>query len=256
MDFKEPFSRFFDHPNCKHNWLFLTVCFLIPVVGPMVALGWIFRCFVAWLDERPEPAFDFQYFADYLKEGLWPTLVSMLVVFVAMILLTPIAFLLFFGLIATMGENPEAAEGLAIATTVLVICGAYLLSFALIGMFLTPAMINSGLRQDFKSGFSLSFIFDFLKRSWAPLLWSQFVLIIMWFVGMFLGYMALIVGVYFVYGIMSFIAWHMHFQVYRHYLSKGGEEIPLAPNLIPQAPPQLPPATNNIDKTSRSIIPP
>lgn len=243
MNFKEPFSRFFGHPHCRHNWLFLTVCFLLPVVGPMVALGWILRCFVAWLDDRPEPEFNFQFFGDYLKEGLWPTLVSMLTIFIAMIVITPLVLIAFFALFATLGENPGASEGMTVFLMILVIGIAHIAAFAVIGMFLTPAMINSGLRQDFGSGFSFRFIFDFLKRSWWPLLWSQFVLILIWFVGIFFGYMALIVGVYFVYGIMSFVSWHLHFQVYRHYLSKGGEKIPIAPNLIPPAPPELPPQT-------------
>lgn len=72
----------------------LAVSMLIPIVGPMVAIGYLFRRFFRVRNGKPTEDFDFNLFGDYLKGGLWPVLASMVaalifipLVIVAMVLM-------------------------------------------------------------------------------------------------------------------------------------------------------------------------
>ncbi len=240
MDFKAPFTLFFSLPNKGKNWLFLTLCFLIPVVGPMVALGWLLRCFVAWLDERQVPEFDFQYFGDYLQQGLWPTLVQMVIGMVIAIILVPVFMIAMFAVIPLLGQNSAEANGLLIVLLVVALIAVEILLITVVSILIVPSVIRSGLRQDFASGFSLAFTKGFLSRCWKPLLLAQIGIMIIGFVGVILGYIALFIGVYFALSLLSFVNWHLHYQVYRTYLDKGGDPVPIHPSLRPPAPPSLP----------------
>jgi hypothetical protein len=240
MDFKAPFSQFFKSPEYMKNWLFMALCFLIPVVGPIVATGWLVRCLVAWIDEHPYPDFDFQFFGDYLKQGLWPFLVSMVVSMILMILFLPVILLVFFQTFAFLEDAPSGGDFFTILLLIVLIVFAELLLITVIAGLTTPSIIRSALQQDFSSGFSIRFIMDFLKRCWRPLLVTQAVLMILWAVGIFVGYLALFIGIYFTMTLLTFVQWHLHFQVYRSYLESGGQGIPIHPSLRPTPPPPMP----------------
>jgi len=240
MDFKAPFSLFFSLPNKGKNWLFLTLCFLIPVVGPIVAVGWLLRCFVAWLDERQAPEFDFQYFGDYLKQGLWPTLVQIVIGMAIALILVPVFLIAIFAVLPLLNQNSPEANGLLIVLLVLALIAVEVLLITVVSILIVPSVIRSGLRQDFASGFSLAFTKGFLSRCWKPLLLAQIGIMIIGFVAVLLGCIALFIGVYFAMSLLSFVNWHLHYQVYRTYLDKGGEPIPVHPSLRPPAPPPVP----------------
>ena len=44
MDYRAAFMSPLEHPKWGLNILLLAVCFLIPVVGPIVAIGYLARC--------------------------------------------------------------------------------------------------------------------------------------------------------------------------------------------------------------------
>src|SRR5689334_2300837 len=87
----------FQGPQAWPNLGFLAICFLIPIVGPIVALG--FQCEVekqlVLSPASPGPRFDFGKFGTYLRRGVAPFVVSLL----ASLLLFPMMFLLIFGVI-------------------------------------------------------------------------------------------------------------------------------------------------------------
>ena len=55
------------------------VCALIPILGPIVYLGYLTEVIVAQHRHGEESfaAFDFDYFGRYLSRGLWPFLVQL-----------------------------------------------------------------------------------------------------------------------------------------------------------------------------------
>src|ERR1700676_3591025 len=78
------------------NLLLGGVCVLIPIVGPMVVLGWLITGFWARQDENFEtfPDFDFSQFGKYLERGLWPFLVAFVVGMAFSIVMVPLAWVL------------------------------------------------------------------------------------------------------------------------------------------------------------------
>jgi len=85
-------TDFFESPKWMMNLLLAGVCFLIPIVGPMVVIGWLITGFWGRPDQSPRtfPDFDFNLFATYIERGLWPFLVGL----VASLVLIPVVALL------------------------------------------------------------------------------------------------------------------------------------------------------------------
>ena len=220
------------------NWLFLMVSLFIPVVGPIVATGWLIRCFVAWHHNRPTPDFNFNYFGDYLKEGLWPFLVSLTYSFAALIIFLPLFFGGFFFLASGDGSGPDS--GSHALFLILFIFLSEMIALSLLNFITTPAIIRSALLQDYKSGFSRAFIFDFLKRCWGPILLSQIGYFALACLAIIVGYLALFIGVYFTMSLMMFVHYHLLYQVYQSHLAKGGDPLTIHPSLLPPTPPALP----------------
>src|SRR5579864_9195444 len=67
------------------NLVLCGVCLLIPVIGPIVVLGYSFEVFDSLHrdpDKRRYPNFEFDRFTKYLMRGLWPFLVQLIMNFV------------------------------------------------------------------------------------------------------------------------------------------------------------------------------
>ena len=71
MNYMASISDFFKSPKWLMNLLLGGVCCLIPIVGPLVLMGWLITGFWAREDQRPEtfPDFDFNQFGKYLERG-------------------------------------------------------------------------------------------------------------------------------------------------------------------------------------------
>src|SRR5438093_320718 len=92
MQFGLAFSYFLSKRGGFTNLLLLTLCQLIPVIGPIVALGYRAEVPLALSrdsDRRRHPNFDFNRFVKYLTRGLWPFLVGLIVAFLGL----PVAIL-------------------------------------------------------------------------------------------------------------------------------------------------------------------
>src|SRR5580658_5655365 len=81
MNFMQAFRYVLDRPGGLMNLVLITVSQLIPVVGPIVLLGYRAEVSVA-LEHDPElrrhPKFDFGRFVEYLTRGVWPFLISLI----------------------------------------------------------------------------------------------------------------------------------------------------------------------------------
>src|SRR4051812_45577721 len=99
------------------NLLLMTVCNFIPVVGPIVLLGYRSEVATALLEDeerRRHPKFDFNNFAEYLSRGIWPFLMGLL----AGVVVVPAFFAVF--ILAMVGA---AAAGGGNAAPVFIILG-------------------------------------------------------------------------------------------------------------------------------------
>src|SRR5436190_21917671 len=102
MEYGQIVSYVFQNPNWLINLLMMGVCQLIPIVGPLVLVGYQFEVVEALHRDprRTYPDFDFGRFVDYLVRGLWPFLVGL----VASVVIAPIMMIfVMFTIAASVG---------------------------------------------------------------------------------------------------------------------------------------------------------
>lgn len=237
MDYAAAFRFPFKGPHTWPNIGLLLVCFLIPIVGPIVAMG-----FVVLLEKRlladplaDAPKFDFGRFTDYLQRGIWPFLVALVMTPIFMILYIPI-FIALFALMVAFEKQPA----LFFIGLVVVVLLQVALTIALSVAFV-PLTLKAGLEQTFKGAFDWQFF-----KSWWRTVWLQtFLVILIISVAAMLGTLLLLctfIGIYAVAGIALMVQAHLYCQLYRLHLARGGKPLTIAPE---------PPASNRFPVTYR-----
>ncbi len=195
FQFIKAFRLLFDNPDWGKNLLFATLCMFIPLVGPIVLLGWQTRVLRAVVrkDKRAVPAFDFNEFVEYLKEGLIPFIVSFLI-------MLPIAFLVgIIGIIAAIvvpalaqsGQTMSSELGAPLILIGVVVGAVFMFVFGVImNAMMTRAMLTEDLGEALKFGDAMTYA----KMTWKSVLVVMLVFVPLSIVIMLLGMIALYVG--------------------------------------------------------------
>lgn len=238
MNYIESITDFFKSPKWMMNLLFGGICILIPIIGPIVLMGWLITGFWSRQDENMEtfPDFDFGNFSKYLERGLWPFLVMLAASFalgILFLILVGIPSIL-IGVIA--GDNGSGFLGLIFGMLILSIEVLLMLGIQLV---ITPLLIRASILQDFMPSFDLAFIKKFISLTWLETILSGLFITVASLVLGGIGFIALCVGIYFAMALIYFGWAHLGKQLYKLYLSRGGEEIPLSPKLTDAAPPSV-----------------
>ncbi len=222
---------FFKPPKWLMNLLLASVVGLIPVIGQMVIKGWLVTGFWGREDERPEtfPEFDFNKFGKYLERGLWPVLVTMAASAVLGLIIGLIAmpFFLVTGLISA-GSHQNSCVAVILFLFALVF---YLVLAIAVAFVLTPVVLRACLTQDFVEAFNFPFVKRFVTLMWKEILFASLFLVVASVVLTCVGILAVCVGLIFVTVVIYFCWLHLDKQLYRLYLSRGGEPIPVSPKL-------------------------
>lgn len=239
MNYTDSVSDFFKSPKWMMNLLLGGVCVLIPLIGPIVVLGWLITGFWARQDQSFEtfPAFDFSHFGKYLERGLWPFLVSLVVgllmVPVMWVVMIPAMFL--GGISAGHGRDAGCLGAFIFVLMMLLI---FLVVFGMM-LLMTPLKLRASLMQDFGKAFDVGFVKRFVALTWKEIVLSTLFVMVASIVLACLGLIVFCVGVYFA-SVLTYFSWtHLHKQLYLLYLSRGGEPVPLSPKLN-DAPPPMP----------------
>lgn len=235
MNYAASVSDFSKSPKWFMNMLLGGLCMLLPLLGPMVILGWLVTGFWGRSEEDSAtfPPFEFSQFDKYLERGLWPFLVP----FVAGIVMVPLIWMamipmVFIGALFSSG-NPENASGcLPLLAMLCAMCAAALVILAMT-MVLVPLKLRAAMMQDFGKAFDLRFVKSFLALTWKETALSMLFVMIIGSLFFALGALALCVGIYLASVLTSFTWMHLHKQLYALYLSRGGEPVPLSPKLSP-----------------------
>ncbi len=221
------FKFLFTSPNWLMNWASVTLVLLIPILWPIILIGYQYEIIGALIYHRSGryPDFDFGKFGSYLGRGLWPFLVSFVVGLCAM----PVIFgllLLQTVLISILGQ--QGNDGILIVSTFLLYLVMLVVSIAM-NLLVIPFQLRAGLAQDFGSAFHLSFVKDFVRRTWMELvLGLLFIVILSPFLAIG-GLLVFCIGYLFALSLLT-LAFGFHiYQIYRLYLSRGGEMVPFKP---------------------------
>jgi hypothetical protein len=230
MHYFEAYRFYFDSPKWWLNLLLGAVCILVPVVGPMVLMGWAF-----YLLERsprrwdPDSDFDVNKLGKYLLRGVWPFLVQLVVGLPVGIVIGFIWFAVFMGTMVAAG--PQGSQG-GPPRLLFLVFPIYFLSIVIISvlvqMVTLPLALRAGLTQDFASAFKFSWALDFIKKTWVEMLLSAlFLLVTSPFVAL-AGLILCCVGIYPAQALLLLAHYHIWFQLYDLYLERGGEPVPLS----------------------------
>lgn len=219
----------FAHPQWMMTLLFGTICQFIPVVGPLVFLGYQFETLIDLTTSRGAQfrPFDWNRFVPYLKRGLWPFLAAMVMALVAVPLLY---FLLIVIVIGAAGLASLGGEDLGpVIGFVGMVVGLVLFMVATVGLqvLLQPLLLRAALTQNFAEGFQLSFATDFIRRVRKELVYCLLFQMAVGFVAILLGMLACFFGIYPAMIVMLLMQAHLQFQLYELYRARGGETIPI-----------------------------
>ena len=237
IEYLRVYKFIFENPNWFMSLLLLAVCQFIPIVGPLVAIGYQFIV-TETLHRRTHPTypdFDFNRFGDYLKRGVWPFLVSLVVALVFVPIMMGGFFLSAMAVGAAAQGGGEEFGGVVAA----IVIGLMMLLFMVFGFFanlvVQPMFLRAGLAQDFGQAFNMSFVRDFVARTWKEMTLLWFFFAATGLLVVLAGYALCFVGVYLSIGVLMLSQAHGYFQLYEVYLSRGGMPIPLKPDVPPYA---------------------
>lgn len=244
MNYPASVSDFFKSPKWMMNMLLAGVCVFIPFIGQIVVKGWLITGFWGRDEERPEtfPDFDFGNFGKYLERGLWPflvTLVSSLVLgMVFAVFMVPFAMIT-----SLLGGGSHGHENGCIGAFIAMFMFVfYIVMLVAILFVLTPLVLRASITQDFGQSFNFPFVKRFVSLVWKEILISSLFQIVVSMVLVCLGAIVLCVGMYFAL-VPAYFCWmHLQKQLYRLYLSRGGEAVPPSPKLRDLAAPATPAA--------------
>jgi Protein of unknown function (DUF4013) len=237
MNYSASVSDFFKSPKWMMNLLLGGVCVLIPIVGPMVVLGWLVTGFWARQDQGFEtfPDFDFSHFGKYLERGLWPFLVAFVASMAVSIVMVPLVWLLMvptmlIGGLSSGDHNSNAAGCFGVFAVILMMLVWAVVLVALM-LVLVPLKIRASLTQDFAKSFDFGFVKRFVALTWKEMVLSSLFVMGTGLLFFGLGMVVFCVGVYFATVLVYFSWTHLHKQLYALYLSRGGEPVPFSPKL-------------------------
>lgn len=230
MAYFRSYQFIMDSPEWMTNVMWGFLCLfstaLIPVIGHLVFLGYLWECTETLhrTSGQRYPNFTLNQFVYYLQRSLWPFLVNLVaaipVTFVMMIIVLAGIFAL--GLLAQAAGDFGPAI-VAIGTLMLVL----VMMVLTIGMVLvlTPLMIRAGLSQDFGMAFNFPWIKDFIRKVWLELLLATLFLMVTAIPLMFAGLLAFCIGMFATQAAVMLAQAHIQYQLYDLYLARGGEPI-------------------------------
>ena len=230
LEYLRAYQYIFENPEWTTVLLWGALMAIIPVVGPLVLLGYMFFIIDALLESNGTryPVLDLNRFVDYLVRGVWPFLTSLVVSLV----LLPVFFVLWFAAaiipMAIAGAGGEDAGPVAgIVMIVLMLFMMLVVTVLSLGLNIVmfPLLLRAGLAQDFAEAFNIAWIKDFVRKMWLDTLLAILFLMVTSMVVVMLGYLACCIGVLFAQPIVFMAYAHILYQLYAIYLTRGGTPV-------------------------------
>lgn len=218
IDHLEAFSFLFQNPNWIINVLLLTLLQLLPIVGPMIIMGYSAEIVgKKAIGRTPTYAdFDFNRFGEYLMRGLWILLLGLL----GSLPLIPV-YLVFFAL-AILAQQAIGDEGMLL---LLLMYPVMMVCLLLLGVILQPMIIRAGFQNDLGTAFDWAWIRDFIGKMWVDQLIGSFVIFLLGFLVTMVGMLFFCVGMYPAMVIGHLAWWHFLMQLYQVYIGRGGQSV-------------------------------
>jgi hypothetical protein len=237
MNYMRGFQFIRDREKWLTNVLLGAVCLLIPIIGQIVFVGYMFDVIEA-LHNDPEhknyPDFDFNRFTEYLGRGIWPWLTEFLFGLIISIPLTIVGVVIMIaGVALAKGEPWGILVGYAFMFLVVIPLSIFL-SIAVWG-----PELHAGMSRQFQFGPMIEFGKAFFSKMKKEMLITALVLVGAFLVAMILVVITCYVAAFFVGPVFMYAKHHWLFQMYELYLQRGGTPITTAESVptVGEAPP-------------------
>ncbi len=218
MIYGKPYTYFLNREGGTKGLLFGCLILLLPVVGPMVFMGYQAEV-TEDLERDPDildhDPFDLKHFSRYLTRGVWPFLMSLIVQAIMMIFMA-------VAIAAAVGVG-YAAQNFLVGYASFYL---FLIPVTFIAtLFSLPLMLHVQLAGKLRVGAAFAFSSRFLGKLWGQCLVTLFVhMLISSLIGM-AGYAMCCVGIIPALVIISMAQDHLSVQLYRIYLAEGGDPV-------------------------------
>ncbi len=230
IEYLKGFPFFWRDPGFKNNILLGSIHMLIPIVGPIVLMGWYCEIIQRLVrrHSRPIPRLDFSDFGHYLGRGVIPFVVSFLTT-LPMVIVVYFGVFVFIMILAVLGEQGLVQDfvllGIGATGGILIFFGLILPATVLINAFLTFAEIT----EDFGQSMNFSRAWGYAKRNWKKIITAQLVFIPVAIGGFILGMLACYFGIFPVSLMINLAFLYVRWQIYEYDLSRGGPPLPMKP---------------------------
>ena len=218
----------------------------IPVVGQIVLIGWtslMLRRAVSGQDSPlPRLDFDFDYliklinvgFKGFLSRLLW-VMPLMVYVFASMCCMYIAAIAASASAVAGAASGSEVGAGvggLGGICAMLAFCIIYPVGLFGLQMPMHVAMLRAELTDDINAGMRFREVMHMTKLMWKEIATGMLVLALLGMVAGLVGVFTLYLGLFPAIVVMNIISTYWHAELYKAYLQKGGEPLPVGPLTI------------------------
>jgi hypothetical protein len=228
MKYLRSYQFLFDSPKWLTNLLAGTLAIIVPIVGPIVFIGYQFEIIEGMhlRGEEKYPDFDTNRLSQYLLRGLWPFLVQLIVGLPFGLLM---AFLWIVVVIAgtTAGAGNKDGGGVFVLIVLCFFVLVIVVANLLLPLVMLPLSLRAGLTQDLGASFSMAFLKDFIGKMWVEMVLVQIFFLVTGPFVIIIGLLACLVGVYPAAALLGFAQAYLLYELYELYLQRGGSEIPL-----------------------------
>jgi hypothetical protein len=244
MRYRDAFTYMFQGPGWIPNLLILALASLVPLIGPIFALGYLAVVVesLRWGQTGEYHKLSVDRIQDYLLRGLKVFVAS----FVAALCLLPV-YLVFFvvlfaGSAVTAVVSGDSGDGGVLGSALgclFTVAGVALMLAAVLAsmMLLVPLQLRAALHPDFGAIFSFSFVRDFLSRVRREVILYNVVVILAGILLSSVGLLALVVGVFIAIAYIYLVQAHLLAQLADLYEARGGESIGGVGSDTPTPPP-------------------
>lgn len=237
MNYFGAFDMIHRNPDWFVNLLLMFVCAIIPVVGSIVISGYMYET-VEILHRTGGvyyPRFDFNRFVEYLLRGVGPFLIGLILG----TLLSVVALVGYFAIVVSAvaagaaGNGNGEVAGVGAAIGMLFFFAFFFTALLVVNFVQLPLALRGGLSSDIGQAFNFGWAMDFMKKTWLEMLLVFLFQFAVSMVAMVFIAVTCYLGMLIAIGYMILISAWLQFQLYRVYLSRGGEPIPFKPAPLP-----------------------
>lgn len=223
----------------------------IPVVGQIALVGWtslMLRRAVSGVDAPlPRLDLDFDYLSKLLNIGFKGFLARLLwslpMMLVAMIggccMYAGFGAAMFgvAGAASTAGEAGGAIGGLGMMCVMFGGFALYFVTLVLIGFPMQIAILRAEIADDVNAAMRFKEVMAMTRMLFKEMLVGYFVMMLVGMIGAFFGLITLYIGLFPVIVVLTVIQTYYHAELYKAYLQKGGQPLPVGPLDVEQPQP-------------------